>query len=54
MQDSKMREKLEDDGRSKSKLAFPLSNKIYLNVIASLASELLRIKPYFFGGTPSS
>ncbi len=38
---------------SKSKLAFPLSNKIYLSVIASTALKLLRLKPeYFFLGHP--
>ena len=38
---------------SKSKLAFPLSNKIYLSVIASIVLKLLRLKPeYFFLGHP--
>ena len=38
---------------SKSKLAFPLSNKIYLSVIASTALKLLRLKQeYFFLGHP--
>ena len=38
---------------SKSKLAFPLSNTIYLSVIASIVLKLLRLKPeYFFGGHP--
>ena len=38
---------------SKSKLAFLLSNEIYLSEIVSIVLKLLRLKPeYFFGGHP--
>ena len=33
---------------AKSKLAFPLSNKIYLSVIASIALKFLTLKPEYF------
>ncbi len=33
-------------------LAFPLSNKIYLSVIASILLNLLRLKPEYFFRTP--